>query len=838
MTGNAYRAGITTGNWSGEQVDQHRANLARGTWKTLTYTLDDATDTARLYLDGAAGRGEDRRHGQAGRIGGGVTTANYIGRSNYASDRYLPGSVRDFRIYGTALGATEVAAAPARRRRSRRRDADALDPGDLSAVTSNLTLPTTGVNGSTIAWASECARRDLDHGRRHAARRGQSPAAVSLIATITRGAATEIRTVLGDGPPLPADQADVDAAAAALEIAGLDDVRGNLTLPTASNGDDAGLVVVEPGRRLERRSRAAPGIRHDRRAHGDPHEGRRDREPRVHGAGARRRPSSRVRGLRLRLLHRQLPRRREHLLRGERGQQRARLARAQRRTAGAHLAEGTKGLRDPFLIRSPEGDTFYLIATDLSIGSGTSWGDSVRTGSKYLEVWESNDLMTWSPQRHIKVAPETAGKTWAPEAYYDESIGSYVVFWASALYGDDDPGHTGSTYHRMMYATTRDFVTFTPAQVWQDQGMSRIDSTVLKEDGTYYRFTKDEGAGGTGCADIIQEKSTELRATLESWTMVDSCIGPNAGTSAVEGPTAFKANPGDINGEKFYLFVDEYGGRGYIPLETDDIANPDWEVAPNYDLPASPRHGTVIPITAAELESLGSGPAPLRSTRTARSCATTSRMARARSCSDVSGNGQDGTISGGATWGDGSLNLDGSDDYVDLPDNLLAGVTDVTVEADVWIDSAAIGQLLHLRPGQHDGGRRKRLPVHLGQRRYRTSLATGNWTTEQTVSQGSNLPRGQWAHLVYTLKGDTATIYLDGVAVGTGTVTTDPGDIGGGITTANYLGRSNYDADNTFRGKYREFAIYDRALSADEVLRRPRATSARSRGSLSRRPTP
>lgn len=63
--------------------------------------------------------------------------------------------------------------------------------------------------------------------------------------------------------------------------------------------------------------------------------------------------------------------------------------------------EGTKGLRDPFLIRSPEGDTFYLIATDLSIGSGTSWGDSVRTGSHYLEVWESHDLVTWSDQRHI-----------------------------------------------------------------------------------------------------------------------------------------------------------------------------------------------------------------------------------------------------------------------------------------------------------------------------------------------------------------------------------------------------------------------------------------------------
>ncbi|KPM40574.1 hypothetical protein AK830_g6013 [Neonectria ditissima] len=265
---------------------------------------------------------------------------------------------------------------------------------------------------------------------------------------------------------------------------------------------------------------------------------------------------------------------------------------------------GTKGLRDPFVIRSHEGDTFYLLATDLSIGSGTSWGDSVRTGSRYLEVWESSDLVSWSAQRHVLVSPETAGNTWAPEAYYDDDLGAYIVFWASSLYAEDDTDHTGSTYHRMLYVTTRDFITFSDPVVWQDAGMSRIDSTILKADDVYYRFTKDEGASGTGCSDIIQEESATLRATLDSWSIVATCIGKNAGTSAVEGPTAFKANPGDVNGDKFYLFVDEYGGRGYIPLETEDIASPDWKVSSSYSLPSSPRHGTVIPVTAAELSTL------------------------------------------------------------------------------------------------------------------------------------------------------------------------------------------------------------------------------------------
>lgn len=267
---------------------------------------------------------------------------------------------------------------------------------------------------------------------------------------------------------------------------------------------------------------------------------------------------------------------------------------------------GTKGLRDPFLIRSPEGDKFFLIATDLSIGSGTSWDSAVRQGSLYLEIWESSDLKTWSAQRHVKVSPATAGNTWAPEAYYDATIDAYVVFWASSLYAETDPSHTGSTYHRMLYATTKDFVTFSEPQVWQDAGTSRIDSTVLQEGDVFYRFTKDEGGAITGCTDIIQEHSSSLRATLDSWTRDAACIGKNAGTGTVEGPTVFKSNPGDVNGEKFFLFVDEYTGRGYIPMETADISKPSWKVSASYTLPKSPRHGTVIPVTAAELNSLTS----------------------------------------------------------------------------------------------------------------------------------------------------------------------------------------------------------------------------------------
>lgn len=270
---------------------------------------------------------------------------------------------------------------------------------------------------------------------------------------------------------------------------------------------------------------------------------------------------------------------------------------------------GTKGLRDPFIVRSPEGDKFYMIATDLSIGSGTTWDASQRQGSQYIEIWESTDLVNWSDQRHVKVSPDNAGNTWAPEAYYDVSLGEYVVFWASKLYTTAD--HSEGQPNQMLYATTRDFVTFSPAKVWQNTGKSRIDSTVIAENGTYYRFTKDE-AQASGCLDIMQEHSTSLTAvttvtsaTSDTWKLDATCIGKNAGTAAVEGPTVFKANDGDVNGPGYYLFVDEFGGRKYIPLFSQSLQNASWAVPTGYSLPSpAPRHGTIMPITAAEQNAL------------------------------------------------------------------------------------------------------------------------------------------------------------------------------------------------------------------------------------------
>ena len=273
---------------------------------------------------------------------------------------------------------------------------------------------------------------------------------------------------------------------------------------------------------------------------------------------------------------------------------------------------GEEGLRDPFIIRSPEGDRFFLLATDLKIYGGGNFAQAQETGSRSIMVWESDDLVTWSEQREVVVSPENAGNTWAPEAYYDESRGEYVVYWASALYPEDLPvaeRRIADSYQRMMFATTRDFVTFSEPRVWIDEpqgpGRGMIDSTVAEEDGVYYRLTKDESD-----FTVRQERSTELTRTQgvsegDGWELVSEQVGvgqpnPWGGTfTQGEGPTIFPSNTDDT----WYLLQDQppyHGGEGYMLFETDDLPGGRWTSVPEAELPASPRHGTVLPVTSSE----------------------------------------------------------------------------------------------------------------------------------------------------------------------------------------------------------------------------------------------
>jgi len=825
--GQNLRASATKTYWNGERTTQPspaRA-LGRGVWKSLTYTQTGTTGT--LYEDGVQIAQNTAVDVLPSDIGNGSTNVNVLGESNYLEDSSLKGKVSDFRVYDRALTGAEVKELALSDAERVAGDRGSLGLGDLGAVTADLSLPTTGAYGSTVSWASSDTSRIAANGKVTRPGAGAQPATVTLTATLTRGSETTTKAFQATVVPQDSPQAKADAAAAALALVHPDDVRGDLTLPTTGlYGATVTWASSAPGTvsttgLVTRPANGAGSATVTMTATAG-----------VDGATATRAIDLTVRELPVAAPYKgyAFSYFTGNSVQGEniyfaasRGNNALRWDELNDGQPKLTSTMGEMGLRDPFLIRSPEGDKFFLIATDLSIGRNGDWGRAQRTGSRYLEVWESTDLVTWGQQRHVLVSPPTAGNTWAPEAYWDETLRQYVVFWASPVFAESDPNHTGGgSYQKMMYATTRDFVTFSEPKIWQDRGASRIDSTVIKENGTYYRFTKDEGGGATNCSDIIQEKSSSLTAVDlpgdSKWAFQTGCIGKNAGTSAVEGPSIFKANEGDTSGSRYYLFVDEYGGRGYIPLGSDSLDSPSWKVPAAYNLPRSPRHGTVIPVTQAELDRLRAGlsdPQPIK----ADAQGLVAHLPLTGDAKDATGHGYDGALQGGATFSDGALDLDGTDDYVKLPNHLLNGLSAATVSSRVWLSPQQTGNYFLWNFGNSAGAEGNGYLFATGDNQLRGAIAPGNYTTEQNAYSGKPLGRGAWHTVTWTQGDGVAVLYLDGREVARNTaVTTTPGSLGDGYTTANYIGRSAYAGDRLLRGKVRDFRVYDRALTAQEAF--------------------
>jgi hypothetical protein len=257
---------------------------------------------------------------------------------------------------------------------------------------------------------------------------------------------------------------------------------------------------------------------------------------------------------------------------------------------------GTRGVRDPSLVRSPAGDRYWIVATDLRIASGTSWNDAANRGSTSLVVWESTDLVNWSAPRLVNVASgiSGAGNAWAPEAIYNPATGDYVVYWAT------NSARNGVTKHRIWYARTSDFRSFTAPQLYIDRGAGQgiIDTQIVEVPNSvggyrYYRASAD--------GHITIEASNSI---LGSWTTLGnlSHMGISNGTgggNVVEGPMWAPFN----GRNEWALWLDQFAtGRGYMPITSTNLGSvQNFRTRTDYSLGASrKRHGSILSITAAE----------------------------------------------------------------------------------------------------------------------------------------------------------------------------------------------------------------------------------------------
>ena len=278
---------------------------------------------------------------------------------------------------------------------------------------------------------------------------------------------------------------------------------------------------------------------------------------------------------------------------------------------------GFMGVRDPHIIRSADGDMYWIIGTDLQDGF-----DQV-TGSKSIIVWESTDLINWTDSRLELVFPH-AGNVWAPEAIYDPDQGDFLVYWASR-----DTRQTGNANRLRVYVSrTRDFRTFTDPVVWVDEQLrntgsgtwNTIDTTITYANGNYYRYHTSDWF-------TLVDFCPTLSTNINDWTpIISRPQSDTLGLDRMEGHQTYQLPDG-----RWCMMGDNSAYRGFW-IENEDFHSQIWTInARTSGLTHSRsntfrsgttnvnfRHGTVLRMSWTEeralMEAMGAGhnynPAP------------------------------------------------------------------------------------------------------------------------------------------------------------------------------------------------------------------------------------
>ena len=245
------------------------------------------------------------------------------------------------------------------------------------------------------------------------------------------------------------------------------------------------------------------------------------------------------------------------------------------------VISSTGGVRDPHILRCEDGKTFYMVVTDMVSDNG--W-DSNRA----MVMLKSTDLVNWSHsiinmQKRYK-GQEKLKRVWAPQTIFDKEADQYMVYWSMQYEGGQDVIYYAYANEDFTDLTGEPQPLFIPADK-----KSCIDGDIVYKDGVYHLFYKTEGHGNG-----IKVATTR---SLTSGEWKESPDYKQQTKEAVEGAGTFKL----IGQDKYILMYDVYMKGAYQFTETTDLEH--FKVIDHaVSMDFHPRHGTVIPITRAELK--------------------------------------------------------------------------------------------------------------------------------------------------------------------------------------------------------------------------------------------
>lgn len=456
--------------------------------------------------------------------------------------------------------------------------------------------------------------------------------------------------------------------------------------------------------------------------------------------------------------------------------------------------------RDPHITRGKDGK-FHMVWT-------TNWSGT-DMGYAY-----SDDLVNWSEPQILDVMGSipNAENVWAPEMIYDEANDHYTIFWSSRVTGTFDG--VGRQYQ----TTTKDFVTFTQAELFYEPGWDVIDASIIEVgDGSFGMFVKDERNPG---------KSLHYATSLNESGPYTIPVGPAlfggaAGGGWAEGPSAVKL------GGTWYLYWDYYQLGYYGVATSTDLVN--WtEQTSSLTMPSGIRHGTMFTMPSTEFDALFFPPVPVgepavMSHRYDFSEDVTDSIAAANGVL-VNSSGNSNFANGSLTLGNDGTQFGANADHVVLPANLLSNLGD-SVSIEIWATVTSSNRWQRLFDfGEGDDGSgvsdynlfltpdNNSDSFHFGYRNGATNIERNlQWLTADMT------PLNSLTHVVVTWDGenDVIVLYMNGVEVSSDY---DPHfDVSEMADLTNYLGRSRWSADAGLVGAFDELRLWKGVLTPSEV---------------------
>ena len=264
-----------------------------------------------------------------------------------------------------------------------------------------------------------------------------------------------------------------------------------------------------------------------------------------------------------------------------------------RPVVGSDTISTSGGIRDPHILRGADG-CYYIVATDMNTAAN-GWTDNPG-----IVMMKSTDLVNWT---HAKIVLKEAYKNfadaywvWAPQTIYDRKAKKYMIYFTLQRTGDGRKSII--TYYA--YAN-RDFTGFeSEPKVLFSAKYGSIDNDIIERNGVYHLFYKGniKNAEGKELQNGIQQATSKnLKGPWkEDFKFVDAYADKKTG---VEGSGVFPLN----DGSGYVLMYDLFGSGRYEYQTSADLKT-FTQKPQSFRKDFFPRHGTVIPVTADELERL------------------------------------------------------------------------------------------------------------------------------------------------------------------------------------------------------------------------------------------